>query len=111
MDDAGGNAEYSQQLAADDGVHTFDIVVDRLADVVQHSCLTRERLRQTEFRRNHPAQMPGLLAVQQRVLSVRKAVMERADQFSEFRTPFDLHQPQRTLTDLDHLSLCATTGS
>jgi hypothetical protein len=49
--------------------------------------------------------MAGLLAVEERVLPVREAVVERADQFGKLRSSLDLHEPERTLTDLHDTAL------
>jgi hypothetical protein len=39
VDDAGIDSQHPQKLAPDDRVHTLDVVVDRLADVVEHARL------------------------------------------------------------------------
>ena len=99
------DAEHAEQLAADDRVHALDVVVDRLADVVEHAGLAGEALRQAQLGGEDAAEVAGLLAVEQRVLPVREAVVERADQLGELGATLDLHEPQRTLADLDDAAL------
>ena len=105
VDDAGIDAEHPKQLAADDRVHPFDVVVDRLADVVEHAGLAGEALGQAQLGGEHAAEVAGLLAVQERVLPVREAVVQGAHQLGELGTALDLHLPERALADLDHPAL------
>ena len=70
VDDARVDPEHPEQLAADDRVHALDVVVHGLADVVEHAGLASEALGQAQLGGQDPTEMPGLLAVQQRVLAV-----------------------------------------
>ena len=49
--------------------------------------------------------MAGLLAMEERVLPVGEAVVERAHQLGELGTALDLHHPQRSFADLDDPAL------
>ncbi len=102
VDDPGVGAEDAQQLAADDGVRTLDVVVDGFADVVEHPRLARDRLRHAELGGEDAADVTGLLAVEQRVLTVREAVVQRADQLGQLGPALHLHLPQGLLAELAH---------
>ena len=49
--------------------------------------------------------MPGLLAVEEGVLAVGEAVVERAHQLGELGATLDLHEPERALADLHDAAL------
>jgi len=108
--DALVDAEDTEQLSADEGVDSLDVMVDRLADVVQHPRLASEVLGQPELGGENAAEVTGFLAVQERVLPVGEAVVQRPDQFRELRPSLDLHHPECTLSHLHHLALRGAPG-
>jgi hypothetical protein len=93
-------AQQREQLAADDRVRALDVVVDGLADVVQQSRGARVGGIHAQLGGEHGAEVPGLLAVEQRVLSVRETVMQGAEQLGHLGAAGDAHFPHRPLAQI-----------
>src|ERR1051326_1662403 len=74
-----------RQLRADDRVRALDLVVDRLADVVQQRGTPRLLLIQPELRRHVPADERRFDRMKQDVLRVAVAIFETPQQFDQLR--------------------------
>ena len=75
-------------------------MVHRLADVMEGPRLARGGLGQAQLGSQDAAEVAGLLAVQQRVLTVGEAVVEDPEQLGELRAPLHRHLPEGALPEL-----------
>ncbi len=80
-----GEAVALEELATDDGVRPFDLVVDGLADVVQQAGPLDRLLVVARFRGEHPRDVRDLDRVAEHVLSERRPEVQAAEVLHEIR--------------------------
>src|SRR2546421_2661294 len=87
-----------EELAADDRVRPLDLVIDRLADVVQEAGALHRLRVVPRFRREHPGDVRDLDRVTQHVLAVRGAEVQPSEELYEIRVePTDADLVDRCL--------------
>src|ERR1019366_6000784 len=85
VDDRGRPSQPGQDLAADDGVGAFDVLLDGVADVVEEADLTRLLDVVADLRGEQPRDQGGVLAVDQDIGAVPAPVAERPEKLDELR--------------------------
>ena len=81
----GGHAVALGDVRADLGVCSFDLVADRLADVVQQRAHLRDMHVRPHLGGEHGGDVRGLDGMSQLVLAVARAVLQPAEQLDDLR--------------------------
>ena len=92
VDDGLREAVAFEELAADHGVRSFDLVIDRFADIVQETGALHRLRVVSRFRREHSGDVRYLDRVTEHVLAVGRA---------EMQTPKELHEVRIEAADAD----------